>query len=119
MRRSTRTTMPKTPDELRSEIRALVEQYHAAAFADKPFEPGKTAVPYAGRVFDADELCTLVDSALDFRLTAGRYAARFEAEFAAAFGLRHCLLVNSGSSANLVALSSLTSPTLGDDRLRP
>ncbi len=111
--------MPKTPDELRAEIRALVGQYHAAAFADKPFEPGTSPVPYAGRVFDADELTTLVDSALDFWLTAGRFAAEFECDFARVFGLRHCLLVNSGSSANLVALTALTSPALGDERLRP
>ncbi|MFO0807416.1 MAG: DegT/DnrJ/EryC1/StrS family aminotransferase [Gemmataceae bacterium] len=111
--------MPKSPDELRADIRALVEQYHAAAFAEKAFEPGKTPVPYAGRVFDADELCTLVDSSLDFWLTTGRFAAQFERDFAAQFGLRYCLLVNSGSSADLLALTALTSPSLGDERLKP
>lgn len=111
--------MPKTPDEFRAAIRALVAQYHAVAFAETPFVPGTSPVPYAGRVFDSDELCTLVDSALDFWLTAGRFAAEFERDFANVFGLRHCLLVNSGSSANLVALTTLTSPALGDERLRP
>src|SRR5436305_1782656 len=111
--------MSKTSDDLRAEIRALVQQYHAAAFAPKPFEPGRSPVPHAGRVFDADELTTLVDSALDFWLTAGRFADQFERDFARLFGLRHCLLVNSGSSADLLALTALTSPELGEQRLQP
>jgi CDP-6-deoxy-D-xylo-4-hexulose-3-dehydrase len=76
-------------------------------------------VHYAGRVFDAEELCNLVDASLDFFLTANRYAERFEAEFAEYFSLSNALLVNSGSSANLVALTTLTSPKLGDRRLKP
>jgi CDP-4-dehydro-6-deoxyglucose reductase, E1 len=111
--------MDKSPHRLRTEILELVRQYHAAAFAPKPFEPGVTQIPFAGRVFDADELIHLVDSSLDFWLTTGRFAAKFEAAFAQHFGLRHAVLVNSGSSANLVALSALTSPKLGERRLRP
>lgn len=76
-------------------------------------------MPCAGRVFDAEELVQLVDSALDFWLTTGRFAAQFERAFAARFGIRHALLVNSGSSANLVALSCLTSPRLQDLQLKP
>jgi CDP-6-deoxy-D-xylo-4-hexulose-3-dehydrase len=109
----------KTAEQLRSEILELVRQYHRAAFPAKPFAPGQTPVPYAGRVFDADEIVHLVDSSLDFWLTTGRFAARFEKAFADLFGLRHALLVNSGSSADLLALTALTSPTLGDERLRP
>jgi CDP-6-deoxy-D-xylo-4-hexulose-3-dehydrase len=111
--------MAKNPSELRAEILDLVRQYHAAAFAPKPFEPDVTPIPFAGRVFDAEELTHLVDSSLDFWLTTGRYAAQFEKAFAQHCGLRHAVLVNSGSSANLVALSALTSPKLGDRRLRP
>src|SRR6185437_17117528 len=73
----------------------------------------------AGRVFDGEELVHLVDSSLDFWLTTGRFADQFEKEFAARLGVRHALLVNSGSSANLVALSCLTSPKLGDRQLKP
>ncbi len=106
-------------NELRDRIRALVRAYHAAAFAPAPFTPGQTPVPCAGRVFDADELAHLVDASLDFWLTTGRFAAQFERQFANFFGLRHALLVNSGSSANLLALSCLTSPELGAHRLMP
>jgi CDP-6-deoxy-D-xylo-4-hexulose-3-dehydrase len=105
-------------DALRSQIRELVAAYHAAAFPQRPFVPGDTFVPVSGKVFDADELQHLVDASLDFWLTTGRFAAQFEREFARVFGLRHALLVNSGSSANLVALSALTSPSLGDRQLR-
>ena len=76
-------------------------------------------MPVSGRVFDAAEVHSLVDSALDFWLTTGRFAAQFEREFARCIGLRDCLLVNSGSSANLLAVSALTSPKLGDRRLQP
>jgi CDP-6-deoxy-D-xylo-4-hexulose-3-dehydrase len=105
--------------ELRSEILRLVEQYHQERFGTRTFHPGADTVHYAGRVFDADELRKLVDSSLDFFLTASRYADQFETEFAAFFGLATALLVNSGSSANLVALTALTSPKLGERRLQP
>ena len=106
-------------DVLREQIRDLVAEYHEAAFPAHEFVPGETAVPVSGKVFDAAELQHLVDASLDFWLTTGRFAAQFEREFARFFGIRHATLVNSGSSANLVALSSLTSPSLGDRRLRP
>jgi CDP-6-deoxy-D-xylo-4-hexulose-3-dehydrase len=113
--------MSPDPDravQLRSEILSLVREYHDAEFAPTEFRPGETQIHFAGRVFDERELVHLVDSALDFWLTTGRYAERFERSFARLLGLRHALLVNSGSSANLVALSSLTSPKLGKRRVR-
>src|SRR4051794_16364473 len=104
---------------LREQIAALVRQYHAAQFSQRPFNPAADLVHYAGRVFDADELTLLVDASLDFFLTANRFSDRFEADFADYMGVSTALLVNSGSSANLVALSALTSPALGDRRLKP
>jgi CDP-4-dehydro-6-deoxyglucose reductase, E1 len=97
----------------------LVEEYYRAQFADRTFDPTKDLVHYAGRVFDGQELRNLVDAGLDFYLTANRYAEQFEADFAAYLGLSDAILVNSGSSANLVALTSLTSPKLGEKRLNP
>jgi CDP-4-dehydro-6-deoxyglucose reductase, E1 len=104
--------------ELRSQILGLVREYHAEAFAPREFVPGETQIHFAGRVFDERELVHLVDSSLDFWLTTGRYAEQFERSFARLLGLRHALLVNSGSSANLVALSCLTSRKLGKRRVR-
>ena len=104
---------------LREQILNLVHQYYQEKFADKPFDPSRDLVHYAGRVFDAEELCNLVDASLDFYLTANRYAERFEADFSDYLGLSNALLVNSGSSANLVALTALTSPKLGERRLKP
>jgi CDP-4-dehydro-6-deoxyglucose reductase, E1 len=111
--------MSDRAQELRSQILGLVEEYCAHAFPPQPFFPGEGPVPVAGRVWDAEEVRHLIDSSLDFWLTAGRYANRFEKEFAEVFGLRQGTLVNSGSSANLLALTCLTSPKLGDRRLRP
>jgi CDP-6-deoxy-D-xylo-4-hexulose-3-dehydrase len=105
--------------ELRARILDLVGQYYQARFAGIPFQPGTDAIHYAGRVFDAEELVSLVDSSLDFFLTAGRFADQFEEQFAEYFGLSAAHLVNSGSSANLVAVTALTSPRLGERRLRP
>jgi CDP-4-dehydro-6-deoxyglucose reductase, E1 len=104
---------------LRDQIAGLVRQYHRQQFSNQAFAAGTDLVHYAGRVFDADELCALVDASLDFFLTANRYAERFEADFADYFGVSDAILVNSGSSANLVALTALTSPKLGDRRLKP
>jgi CDP-6-deoxy-D-xylo-4-hexulose-3-dehydrase len=111
--------MKSTSEAIRTQILALVKEYHAAKFAPKTFDSGKDLVHYAGRVFDAEEIVNLVDASLDFYLTANRYADRFEAEFANYLGMSNALLVNSGSSANLVALTALTSPKLKDRRLRP
>jgi len=108
-----------TPAELRAQILTLVGQYHAANWRGQPFVPGGTPVPVSGKVFDADDLCSLVDASLDFWLTTGRFAAQFERDFAAFMGTRFCSLVNSGSSANLLALTALTAPELKDRALRP
>ncbi len=105
--------------ELREQILALVEQYHSEAFPKEEFIPGKSAVPVSGRVFEADDVCSLVDSSLDFWLTTGRFAKQFEKSFAEFVGVRHAMLCNSGSSANLLAVSALTSIKLGDKRLKP
>ena len=104
---------------LRESILEMVAQYCLEEFAEKPFIPGESPVPVSGKVFDSEEVMSLVDSALDFWLTTGRYAYRFEREFARYLGVRHAMLCNSGSSANLLALSVLTSPKLGDRRLVP
>ncbi len=111
--------MDDTPEALRAQMADLVRRYDAAAHPPRKFVPGETPVPPAGRVFDADDMVSLMESALDFWLTSGRFAAQFQREFADWFGLRHCTLVNSGSSANLVALSALTSPKLEGRRLVP
>ena len=111
--------MSEAADNLRNQIRHLVADYHRAAFSPKPFVPGQTQVSVAGRVFDEDDIQHLVDSSLDFWLTAGRFALGFERDFAKMFGARAAVLCNSGSSANLLAGSALTSPKLGDRQLRP
>jgi len=111
--------MNSRSDALRGEIIELVGRYYAAAFPESAFVPGESPVRYAGRVFDADELTHLVEAALDFWLTTGRFADQFERDFARFFGLKHAILVNSGSSANLLALSCLTSPKLGERQLKP
>jgi CDP-6-deoxy-D-xylo-4-hexulose-3-dehydrase len=104
---------------LREQIASLVRDYYQAQFANRTFVPGTDLVHYAGRVFDDEELCNLVDASLDFFLTANRYADRFEADFSEYLGVADALLVNSGSSANLLALTTLTSPKLGARRLKP
>ena len=104
---------------LRTQILERVRQYAREKFARRTFDPAKDLVHYAGRVFDEEELFSLVDASLDFFLTANRYAERFESEFASLLDLSNALLVNSGSSANLVAVTSLTSPKLGNRQLKP
>jgi CDP-6-deoxy-D-xylo-4-hexulose-3-dehydrase len=111
--------MANEADELRAEILENVGKYYAAAFPEREFIPGETPVPISGKVFDAVEIQFLVDAGLDFWLTTGRYAAQFESEFARVFGLRYAMLTNSGSSANLLALSCLTSPSLKEKALKP
>src|ERR1700675_4867211 len=111
--------MGKSTDELRKEVLGLVRQYYEASFPRLEFVPGQSPVPCSGRVFDSEELVHLVDSALDFWLTTGRFAARFERDFARFFERRAAFLVNSGSSANLIALSCLTSPKLKERALKP
>nr|QOL00449.1 GDP-4-keto-6-deoxy-D-mannose-3-dehydratase / pyridoxamine-phosphate transaminase [uncultured organism] len=115
---SDRSSSPQA-QALRAEILEKTRAYFAAAYEPRTFAAGTDAVPVSGRVFDERELTMLVDSALDFWLTTGRFAERFEREFARWFGVRECVLVNSGSSANLCAVMALTSPELGERRLRP
>ena len=105
--------------ELRKQILELTKQYYKAKFPEQKFEAEKSIVRYAGRVFDEKEIVSLVDSSLDFWLTAGRFAEQFEYEFSNMFGASEAILVNSGSSANLVAMSALTSPKLKNRRLKP
>jgi CDP-4-dehydro-6-deoxyglucose reductase, E1 len=109
----------KTLEDLRVSIMELVGQYSDLAHATKPFVGGKSAVPVSGRVFDSSDVQSLVDSALDFWLTAGRFNDAFQASLAKRVGARYAMTVNSGSSANLVALSALTSPLLRDRRIEP
>jgi len=106
-------------NELRARIRELVGEYYREAFPAPDFVPGSSPVPISGRVFDEQELELLVESSLDFWLTTGRFAEQFEREFAKFVGVREAVLVNSGSSANLLAVTALTSYKLGDRRLKP
>ncbi|MFM6062866.1 MAG: lipopolysaccharide biosynthesis protein RfbH, partial [Microcystis panniformis] len=108
-----------TEAELRAQVFQAVQEYYKHKFQPRAFVAGQTYIPASGKVFDQQELVKLVDSSLDFWLTTGRYAAEFEERFAQWMGVKHCLLVNSGSSANLVALSALTSPKLGEKQLKP
>jgi CDP-6-deoxy-D-xylo-4-hexulose-3-dehydrase len=110
--------MPKA-DDLREQILGLVRNYYDAKFSTRPFDPTLDLVHYAGRVFDAEEIVNLIDASLDFYLTANRYAERFEAAFADLLAVENAFLVNSGSSANLVAVTALTSNKLGNRRLKP
>lgn len=105
-------------EELRREILGLVEKYQRAYCAPEKFHAGDR-IPYASRVYDHEEMVNLVDSALEFWLTAGRYAKEFEEDFARYLGVAHCSAVNSGSSANLLAFMALTSPLLGEGRILP
>lgn len=114
----TQQTHARTAETVRAEIRALVAEYCRLAFPKRPFEAGQ-AVPVAGRVFDSKEVEHLVDSSLDFWLTTGRFAEEFEKRFAARVGTRCASLVNSGSSANLLAVTALTSHKLLKEQLRP
>ncbi|MBL7043928.1 MAG: lipopolysaccharide biosynthesis protein RfbH [Pirellulaceae bacterium] len=107
------------PEALRQKILRLTREYYAVKWETKPFVPEESSVPVSGRVFDADDLETLVDSSLDFWLTAGRYADTFEREFARWMDVRYALLVNSGSSANLLAFATLTAEELGERRIQP
>ncbi len=106
-------------EEARRHILGLVadycETYHNQS---APFQEGQR-IPYASRVYDSREMVNLVDSALEFWLTSGRYTQQFEERLSAYLGVRFCSLVNSGSSANLAAFMALTSPLLGDRRIRP
>ena len=108
------------PNKDRQEILSLVEDYAKINFEGKKiFVPGKTHVPVSGKLIGIEEIKYAVDSCLDGWLTTGRYATKFEKEFAKFMNQRFCLLTNSGSSANLLAISALTSPQLRDRQLKP
>jgi CDP-6-deoxy-D-xylo-4-hexulose-3-dehydrase len=105
--------------DLRSRIATLVDEFASLAQAPAPFVPGESPVPVSGKVIGATEIKHMVDAALDGWLTTGRFNASFEERMAAFLGVKYCLTVNSGSSANLVAFSALTSPRLGDRAIQP
>ena len=105
---------PKAPDAIRREIAALVQQYADAVYQPQVFLPGQTMVPPSGKVIGAQELKYMVEASLDGWLTTGRFNAEFEKKLAGFIGVKHLITVNSGSSANLVAFSTLTSPKLGE-----
>jgi len=112
--------MPKwsNEQEARQEIKSFVASYYHEYIENTcEFHPGER-IPYAGRVFDEKEMCGLTDALLDFWLTTGRFSERFEKEFGAYLGVRYVSLVNSGSSANLIAFSALTAPELGERQIR-
>jgi CDP-6-deoxy-D-xylo-4-hexulose-3-dehydrase len=104
---------------LREQILTLVQRYAQAEHAPAAFDPDRPSVPVSGRVYGAEELVALVGASLDFWLTAGPETEAFERELARTTGHRHALMVNSGSSANLAAVTALTSPRLGDRALQP
>lgn len=110
---------PQNPESIRRQIAELVQQYAEIAFAPRPFIPGQSPVPVSGKVIGAREVQNMVDASLDAWLTTGRFNAEFERRLAEYLGVKHVLTVNSGSSANLVAFSTLTSPKLGSRAIKP
>ena len=118
MERSSHMTQKSRADQLRAQILDLVTEYHKEAFPEKPFLGGISTIPVSGKVFDNHELELLVDSSLDFWLTTGRYAEKFEKSFAKKMEMKHAMLCNSGSSANLLAVTALTSSRLGKRALK-
>lgn len=104
---------------LRANISQLVQQYADIAFEQRPFIPGQSAIPPSGKLIDAAEIKLMVESCLDGWLTTGRFNEEFERKLAAFLGVAYAITVNSGSSANLVAFHTLTSPKLGDRAIRP
>ncbi|MBD5158373.1 MAG: lipopolysaccharide biosynthesis protein RfbH [Butyrivibrio sp.] len=108
----------KNEEEARNQIKELVAQYyHDFKEKKEPYHEGER-ISYAGRVFDEEEMCALTDAALDFWLTTGRFSDRFEKEFAEWLGVKYAHLVNSGSSANLIAFTVLTAPELGERQIK-
>lgn len=108
----------KTEEQAKEEILSMVKEYCDTFHNQKHYQKGDR-IPYASRVYDYEEMCNLVDSALEFWLTSGRYTREFEEAFANYLGMRYCSLANSGSSANLAAFMALTSPLLGERQIKP
>ncbi|MEW6041152.1 MAG: lipopolysaccharide biosynthesis protein RfbH [Elusimicrobiota bacterium] len=108
-----------THTEIREKILELTKEYYMEKFSNNNFVPGKSRVNYAGRVFDEQELINLIESALDFWLTEGRFSEAFAEKISNFLGISNIILVNSGSSANLLAFSALTSEKLSDRRVKP
>lgn len=106
-------------DKIRAQIAGLVEEYADLTYAPQPFIPGESPVPVSGKVMGAQELKLMVEASLDGWLTTGRFNTMFEQRLASFMGAKHLITVNSGSSANLVAFSALTSPRLGDRAIKP
>ena len=111
--------MTEKATQLRQQILNLAAEYFVEAFPAAEFKPGQSPVPASGKMIDDGDLCAVVDSALDCWFTTGRFAEEFERKLARFVGVRCASLVNSGSSANLLAVSALTSPKLGERRLKP
>lgn len=109
--------MKMTEQEMHDKILEMVREYCDTYHKEKPYHEGDR-IPYASRVYDHEEMCNLVDSALEFWLTSGRYVKQFEADLAKYLGVKYVSVVNSGSSANLLAFMTLTSPLLGERRIR-
>jgi len=109
---------PQSPVAIRREIASLVQQYSDIVHAPQTFVPGETGVPPSGKFIGAEELKNMVEASLDGWLTTGRFNAEFEKKLAAFIGIKHLITVNSGSSANLVAFNTLTSPKLGDRAIK-
>ena len=109
----------KVSNIMREEIIEKTIDYYKTQFQSSDFIPGKSRVNYAGRVFDEKEIVNAVEASLDFWLTEGRYSEEFSEKIAEYLGIEYVLLTNSGSSANLLAFSALTSEKLGDKRLMP
>jgi CDP-6-deoxy-D-xylo-4-hexulose-3-dehydrase len=109
---------PKSAAAIRREISELVQQYANIAYAPSVFLPGASVVPPSGKLMGAQELKYMVEASLDGWLTTGRFNAEFEKKLAAFIGIKHLITVNSGSSANLVAFNTLTSPKLGERAIK-
>jgi len=108
----------KTEEELRLEIGKLVKEFAKVKYQENSFKPGRTVIPASGKVIGSTEIQYMVNASLDGWLTSGRFNKKFETELAEFIGIKHLITVNSGSSANLVAFSTLTSPKLGEKAIK-
>lgn len=116
--RETQFFADKKEEQVRKQILSQVREYCERFHQKKPYTTGDR-IPYAGRIYDAEEMTNLVDASLEFWLTSGRYTEQFEKKLAEYLQVKYCSAVNSGSSANLLAFMTLTSPLLGERRILP